>query len=114
MLYGRQPLMLTRNCPLANSPKGCLNCKHAGKIRDRKGVEFPVHCTRFEGKTVYSEVFNSVPLVLFDRPVSNVDFGVLRFSVENAVETQAILDAAVRHEKTHSDCTRGLFLRGVL
>ena len=114
LLYGRQPLMLTRNCPLANSPKGCLNCKHAGKIRDRKGVEFPVHCTRFEGKTVYSEVFNSVPLVLFDRPVSNVDFGVLRFSVENAVETQAILDAAVRHEKPHSDCTRGLFLRGVL
>ena len=114
LLYGRQPLMLTRNCPLANSPKGCLNCKHAGKIRDRKGVEFPVHCTRFEGKTVYSEVFNSVPLVLFDRPVSNVDFGVLRFSVENAVETQAILDAAVRHEKLHSDCTRGLFLRGVL
>lgn len=49
-----------------------------------------MHCTRFEGKTVYSEVFNSVPLVLFDRPVSNVDFGVLRFSVENAVETQAI------------------------
>ena len=114
LLYGRQPLMLTRNCPLANSPKGCLNCKHAGKIRDRKGVEFPVHCTRFEGKTVYSEVFNSVPLVLFDRPVSNVDFGVLRFSVENAVETQAILDAVVRHEKPHSDCTRGLFLRGVL
>ena len=35
----RQPLMLTRNCPLANSPKGCLNCKHAGKIRDRKGVD---------------------------------------------------------------------------
>ena len=64
-----------------------------------------MHCTRFEGKTVYSEVFNSVPLVLFDRPVSNVDFGVLRFSVENAVET---------HEKPHSDCTRGLFLRGVL
>ena len=55
-----------------------------------------------------------MPLVLFDRPVSNVDFGVLRFSVENAVETQAILDAVVRHEKPHSDCTRGLFLRGVL
>lgn len=116
LIYGRQPLMLTRNCPLANSPKGCLNCKQPGKIRDRKGVEFPVHCTRFEGKTVYSEVFNSVPLVLFDRPgtLSNVDFGVLRFSVENAVETQAILDAAVRHEKPHSDCTHGLFTRGVL
>lgn len=116
LIYGRQPLMLTRNCPLANSPKGCLNCKQAGKIRDRKGVEFPVHCTRFEGKTVYSEVYNSVPLVLFDRPgtLSNVDFGVLRFSVENAVETQAILNAAVRHEKPHSDCTHGLFTRGVL
>ena len=72
--------MLTRNCPLANSPKGCLNCKHAGKIRDRKGVEFPCTARVLRVKPCIPEVFNSVPLVPFDRPVSNVDFGVLRFS----------------------------------
>lgn len=116
LLYGRQPLMLTRNCPLANSHAGCLNCKKPGFIRDRKGVEFPVLCTRFSGKPVFSEVFNSVPLTLSDRlhEVSGVDFGVLRFSVENNVETGEIIQDFIRHKNPHSDYTRGLFQRGVL
>lgn len=76
LLYGRQPLMLTRNCPLANSPKGCLNCKHAGKIRDRKGVEFPVHCTRFEGKPCIPRSLTACRSCSLTAPVSNVDFGV--------------------------------------
>lgn len=116
LVYGRQPLMLTRNCPLANSPKGCLNCRRPGKIRDRRGVEFPVLCTRFSGKPVFSEVFNSVPLTLSDRLRGNfgADFGVLRFSVEKTVEIGEILRATIRQEKPHSDYTRGLFTRGVL
>ena len=116
LVYGRQPLMLTRNCPLANSGKGCLNCKNVLTIRDRKGVEFPVSCTKFDGKPVYSEVFNSVPLTLSDwlREGILADFGVLRFSVEKSVEIGEILDAFIRQEKPHSDYTRGLFTRGVL
>lgn len=116
LVYGRQPLMLTRNCPLANSPRGCLNCRRPGTIRDRRGVAFPVLCTRFSGKPVFSEVFNSVPLTLSDklRGSINADFGVLRFSVENNVETGEIIRDFIRQEKPHSDYTRGLFTRGVL
>lgn len=44
MVYGRQALMLTRNCPLANSPKGCLHCKEPGYLTDRKRKKFPVVC----------------------------------------------------------------------
>ena len=115
LVYGRQPMMLTRNCPLANSGKGCLNCRNTLSIRDRKGVDFPVQCTKFEGKTVYSEVLNSVPLVLSDwlRDI-RADFGVLRFTVENAVETGEILQSYINREKPHGDYTRGLFTRGVL
>ncbi|MGN0478346.1 MAG: U32 family peptidase, partial [Hominenteromicrobium sp.] len=116
LVYGRQPLMLTRNCPLANSPRGCLNCKRPGAIRDRRNTEFTVLCTRFSGKPVFSEVFNSVPLTLSDklRALNGVDFGVLRFSVENSVETGEIIRDFIRHENPHSDYTRGLFTRGVL
>jgi len=115
LVYGRQPLMLTRNCPLANSGKGCLNCRQTLCIRDRKGVDFPVQCTRFEGKSVYSEVLNSVPLVLSDwLNEIHADFGVLRFTVENAVETGEVLDAFIKREKPRGDYTRGLFTRGVL
>lgn len=116
LVYGRQPLMLTRNCPLANSKKGCLHCKRPLSIRDRRGVEFPVLCTKFAGKPVFSEVFNSVPLTITDsvRAGNGADFGVLRFSVEKAVETGEILRRAIRQEKPHSDYTRGLFTRGVL
>ena len=46
MVYGRQALMLTRNCPLANSPKGCLGCKSPGCLTDRKRKRFPVVCAR--------------------------------------------------------------------
>lgn len=116
LVYGRLPLMLTRNCPLANSKKGCLHCREAGWITDRRDVRFPVLCTRFSGKPVFSEVFNSVPLTLWDklRQDTGADFGVLRFSVENRVETEEILSAFIRHENPHSDYTRGLFTRGVL
>lgn len=116
LVYGRQPLMLTRNCPLANSKKGCLHCARPLSIRDRRGVEFPVLCTKFAGKPVFSEVFNSVPLTITDsvRAGNGADFGVLRFSVEKAVETGEILRRAIRQEKPHSDYTRGLFTRGVL
>ena len=47
-------------------------------------------------------------------PEDGADFGVLRFSVEKAVETGEILRRAIRQEKPHSDYTRGLFTRGVL
>lgn len=111
MVYGRQALMLTRNCPLANSPKGCLHCKEPGYLTDRKRKKFPVVCRG--GRSV--ELLNSVPLWLCDlkRELSPVDFGILRFTVENPVECGEILTACFRGETPGFDYTRGLFHRGV-
>lgn len=111
MVYGRAPLMLTRNCPLANSPKGCLHCRKPGFLTDRKRKQFPVMCRG--GRNV--EVLNSVPLWLCDlgRELSPLDFGVARFTVENSVECGRVLDACFRGETPAFDYTRGLFHRGV-
>ncbi len=111
MVYGRAPLMLTRNCPLANSPKGCLGCKTPGCLTDRKRKKFPVVCR--DGRNI--EVLNSVPQWLGDleRELAPADFGVVRFTVENPVECGEILDACFRGKTPGFDYTRGLFHRGV-
>ena len=111
MVYGRQPMMLTRNCPLANSPKGCLHCKKPGFLTDRKRKRFPVVCRG--GREI--QVLNSVPLWLWDlqRELSPADFGVVWFTVENPVECGEVLDACFRGKNPDFDYTRGLFHRGV-
>ncbi len=111
--YGRQALMLTRNCPLANSPKGCLGCKAPGFLTDRKGVRFPVIC-RERGKFGV-EMLNSVPVWLGDmQDELSADFAVLRFTVENSVETGEIFRAFRGRESLNAAYTRGLFRRGVV
>jgi putative protease len=113
--YGRLPLMLCRNCPAANAPGGCRDCAARGGSReplltDRKGVDFPIQCV---GSC--SEVLNSVPLSLSDRmgEVTNLDFGVFRFTVENPVETVEIFQRFHAGEKLTKPYTRGLFYRGL-
>lgn len=112
VLYGRLPLMLTRNCPAANSEKGCLHCTSAPELTDRKGVKFPVQCAG-----ACSEVLNSVPLWMADRlnEVKNMDFGVLRFTTETKDEQQRVLMAYL-HGNTASPApgsfTRGLYYKG--
>lgn len=114
MIYGRQALMLTRNCPLANSPRGCLGCKEPNCLTDRMKKKFPVMCTG-AGSARYSEVFNSVPLWLADKQdeLLNIDFGIARFTVENSVECGEIISTAYNAEMPAFDYTRGLFSRGV-
>lgn len=112
MVYGRQALMLTRNCPLANSPKGCLHCKAPGCLTDRMHKKFPVICTG-TGAARYSEVLNSVPLWLGEQELPAMDFGVLRFTVENSVECGEILQRFFRQETAECDYTRRLFSKGV-
>lgn len=126
VVYGRLPLMLTRNCPAANSPRGCLHCKTPPVLTDRKGISFPVQCY---GSC--SEVLNSVPLYLADRmrEVRGQDFGVLRFTTESREESAKILsayfsaledalspspekpDASIFPQK--GEFTRGLYYRGI-
>lgn len=117
LVYGRLPLMLCRNCPAANSERGCLHCKTAPELTDRRGIKFPV-----QRRGACSEVLNSVPVYLADRmeELKNLDFGLLRFSTESPEETDKILRAyfsavsghpAVRENGTF---TRGLYYRGIV
>lgn len=112
-VYGRQALMLVRNCPLANSPKGCLGCKKPGALTDRMGKRFPVLCRM--GGRAGSEVFNSLPLWLnVESPeLKAVDFGIARFTVESSVECGEILTSLQEGKAPKGMYTRGLFRRGV-
>ncbi len=112
LVYGRLPLMLTRNCPAANGPSGCLHCRKTGKtpwLTDRKGLRFPVQCT---GSC--SEVLNSLPLELSDMLASfrNLDFGVLRFTTESKEEQGAVLRRYFAGGAPEGEYTRGLSRRG--
>ncbi len=113
-VYGRQALMLTRNCPLASAWGGCQACsrEEPGYLTDRKGKRFPVLCRRpWEG----TELLNSVPLWLggCQEQLAWADFGVLHFTVENPVECGQVLRAFRQGENPLGDYTRGLFRRGV-
>lgn len=115
LIYGRLPLMLTRNCPAANSEQGCLHCKTSPVLTDRRGIQFPIQCYG-----ACSEVLNSVPLYLADRlaEVNNQDFGTLRFSTESKQEAENILNDYFVSVQGKSVCaeegsyTRGLYYRG--
>lgn len=113
MVYGRQALMLTRNCPLANSPKGCLRCRTLGFLTDRMGVKFPVQCRMYGRGGV--EMLNSVPLWLGDlqEELAWADFGALRFTVENAGQCGEVLERFFAGNGLSQGITRGLFRRGV-
>lgn len=77
VIYGRLPLMITRNCPIA-AEVGCENCKK--RLIDRTGEQFPVICRKSEG---YYEILNTRPIWLADKlSTLNLDFGDLWFTVE--------------------------------
>lgn len=108
-VYGRTPLMLTRNCPVANGT-ACSRCGRSGFLTDRKGVRFPVRC-----ENGFSQVYNSRPTYLLDRlrEIRNVDFFFLDFTTETRDECAQILDACERGLPPRGEFTRGLFYRGV-
>ena len=111
LLYGRLPLMLCRCCPAANSDRGCLHCKTAPELTDRRGVKFPIQCAG-----ACSEVLNSVPLFMADRmnEVKNADFGLLRFTTESASEAGEIIkEFAGKSARKRNGITRGLYFRGI-
>jgi putative protease len=112
MAYGRQPLMLTRNCPLAFD--GCRNCSSPETITDRTGTSFPVMCRK---GTTYRmiEILNSVPVTLADRQheIHNSDYLILRFTTESSDEIARIIRNFIRREKPDYKYTRGLWYRGV-
>lgn len=110
LVYGRLPLMLTRNCPIANGG-GCQTCKSTHSLTDRKEIQFPVQC--FGG---CSEVLNSVPLSMLGRleELRGQDFGVLRFTTETYEQRAGVLRLAFADNPISGALTRGLYYRGVL
>lgn len=111
MVYGRLPLMLTRNCPGRNGIKGCDECKGKSVLTDRKNLKFPYMC-----RMGCTQIFNSVPLYMGDkaRDFSDIDFKIVRFTVENYVEKVKKIDEIKNFEKISHNFTRGLYNKGVL
>lgn len=109
MVYGHQPLMLTRNCPRKCAGASCADCRHQG-ITDRTGTAFPVTC---EGGC--AEVLNSVPLWWGDKvaEIPEADFHLFHFTVEDASRCAAVLAAYQQGGKPPAAITRGLYKRGV-
>ena len=77
---------------------------------DRRGVRFPVQCMG-----ACSEVLNSVPLELCDRPgeIAWADFGVARLTVEPETQWGEVLRRCFAGEPPAGEWTRGLAYRGI-
>ena len=108
-VYGRIPLMLTRNCPVKNG-KTCNECKRNGEITDRMGIKFPVKCNMG-----YTEILNSRPIYMADRlnEIRECDILFFNFTTESPSEITGILNAYKNKEKPTGEFTRGLLYRGV-
>lgn len=109
VVYGRLPLMITRNCPIRNGCT-CRECGRASHLTDRKGASFPVRC-----RLGLAELLNSVPIWMADRrtELGSMDFGMLYFTTETKDEAARILDRYRQGGASPGTFTRGLFYRGV-
>lgn len=108
--YGRQPLMLTRNCPVKNGI-GCQKKADYCRLTDRKGQTFPVVCDNG-----FHEILNAKTTDLSDCLESlSVDYGCMCFTIESPEETKKILIAyRSRSRSAVPAFTRGLFRNGVM
>ena len=109
MVYGHQPLMLTRNCPRKSAVGSCKDC-HGQGITDRTATAFPVVC-----ESGCTEVLNSVPLWWGDKlsDLPQVDFHLYHFTVEDADRCAAVIAAYKQGGKPPAAITRGLYKRGM-
>lgn len=109
--YGRQPLMLTRNCP-RQAAVGCRGCDGVGGsgLTDRQGRVFPTACAG--GCT---ELLNSVVLDTAgcQKEWPPVDFCVFHFTDESPAEAAAVLARYRAGRAAKGETTRGLYRRGV-
>lgn len=112
LLYGRLPLMLTRNCPV-QAQVGCGNCRHM--LTDRKGSAVYADCTRYTDSPDYAELFNAAVLWLADQPAARrgLSYGLLSMSDESGVRVREVLSAYLDGAEIPppEKFTRGLRLR---
>lgn len=110
MIYGRIPLMLTRNCPVKNKLT-CTECGSKSCLVDRMGVEFPVIC-----KNGCSFILNSRPLWVADKKseLRNLDYGMIYFTNESRAECERIIAEVKNGSNPPEEFTRGMYFKGVL
>lgn len=110
MVYGKIPLMLTRNCPGKSAGLDCKTCKKTLKIRDRKNEDFEVFC---DGTTC--EILNCKILTLIDKlsTMFSTDVNYYHFYVDNSVETVENLEEFKKKAMLTVRKTNGLYSRGV-
>ncbi len=108
-IYGKIPLMLTRNCPVKNG-KSCNECSRQSEITDRMGIKFPVRC--FMG---YTEILNSRPIYMGDRlhEIPGCDILFFNFTTETKYEVAKVMSAYENEKRPEGEFTRGLLYRGV-
>lgn len=107
--YGRQPLMLLRNCPVS-ATVGCASCGGDHRLVDRKGAKFPVRCNGG-----CSELLNAVPLYLADQldALPHTAFLYLHFTDEVPESVEQVLRDYRNGGTPPPAFTRGLYKRGV-
>ena len=110
MLYGRIPLMMTRNCPVKNKLT-CGECQSKSFLVDRMGIEFPVIC-----KNGASFILNSRPLWIADKKneLKSLDYGLIYFTNESKEECQKIISEVKSGSNPPEEFTRGMYFKGVL
>ncbi len=109
LVYGRQALMLTRNCPrIGGVPCGRRNC--GGSLTDRRDKVFPLQC---DGGCV--EVLNADPLYWADKrgEIPPVDFWLLSFTDETPDQAAQVTKWYRAGGPRREGITRGLYRRGV-
>ncbi len=120
-VYGRIPLMVTAQCPVRNNGM-CRRKPGFGRLRDRKGQEFPV---KRECAFCYNVICNAVPLSLLTemKTIRKMRFAALRllFTDEDAGRVHSLVNAfakaaevgAASPEEAASAYTKGHFRNGV-
>lgn len=110
LLYGRLPLMLTRNCPRKAAGADCRSCRKRGVLRDRKKADFPVQC-----ENGCAELLNAVPTYWADKPnaVPPFLFALLHFTTETEREVAAVVAAHATAAAPAFPFTRGMYRNGV-
>ena len=105
VIYGRLPLMLTRNCPIQNEKGSCEGCTHT--LTDRTGRALPVVCNKDS-----KEILNTDILYMQDRldEMKNISCGLVILHDEDAQQTLDALSGI----KPRGNITRGLYYRGIL
>ena len=92
LMYGRLPLMLTRNCPVREQV-GCAECRH--RLTDRRGSAVYVDCTRCTDSPDYAELFNAAVIWLADLPAERrgLSYGLLSMTDESGGRVREVLSA---------------------